>query len=87
MKAMMTVEVKVNGVTIEHYYIQRGHELNVDEYRGAKPCAYYYERWVPGQTSLISGHVEHNYPGGAGKLVQTVLEDIDERKLHHTISD
>ena len=83
----MTVEVKINGTLIDTLYIERGHNLEVDEFRGTAPCSYYYERWVPGKNVLTTGHIQHKYPDGSDKLVLTVLQDLEERGLLATKED
>ena len=74
---MFTIEIKINGSMIGHIY---GRNIGYTEDCGPNEhmMNYTYEYYEPETREIKSGRVKHERTDGARRLVQLILEDLDD---------
>jgi len=70
---MLTVEVKVNGVIINHFYVVNQQHIN--EISGHE---YTYTVYFANNRIIKNGKVTHRQSDGALTLVKKIIEDMEK---------
>ncbi len=72
---MLSVEIKINGITISTIY-GRNEEIIIGR---DKECQYYYEYYQP-EKPLITGRLMYQRSLGINKLLIEILKRIEKQK-------